>query len=99
MARSARAHARSSERLAAALAMIAGFIDAYGFITYGVYVSFMSGNTTQTGYLVVARPLPPPRFLRWQFCSSLADRSLEPYWRTLRGALANGWCSARSQPR
>jgi uncharacterized membrane protein YoaK (UPF0700 family) len=32
--------------------MIAGFIDAYGFITYGVYVSFMSGNTTQTGYLV-----------------------------------------------
>ena len=37
-------------RLAAALAMIAGFVDAYGMITYGVYVSFMSGNTTQTGY-------------------------------------------------
>jgi uncharacterized membrane protein YoaK (UPF0700 family) len=36
--------------LAAALAMIAGFIDAYGMITYGVFVSFMSGNTTQTGY-------------------------------------------------
>ena len=30
--------------------MIAGFVDAYGFITYGVFVSFMSGNTTQTGY-------------------------------------------------
>ena len=45
-----RAQARSAERLAAALAMIAGFIDAYGMITYGVYVSFMSGNTTQTGY-------------------------------------------------
>jgi uncharacterized membrane protein YoaK (UPF0700 family) len=30
--------------------MIAGFIDAYGMITYGVFVSFMSGNTTQTGY-------------------------------------------------
>ena len=30
--------------------MIAGFVDAYGMITYGVYVSFMSGNTTQTGY-------------------------------------------------
>jgi uncharacterized membrane protein YoaK (UPF0700 family) len=30
--------------------MIAGFVDAYGIITYGVYVSFMSGNTTQTGY-------------------------------------------------
>jgi uncharacterized membrane protein YoaK (UPF0700 family) len=41
---------RSAELLAAALAMIAGFIDAYGMITYGVFVSFMSGNTTQTGY-------------------------------------------------
>ena len=41
---------RSAERLAAALAMIAGFVDAYGMITYGVYVSFMSGNTTQAGY-------------------------------------------------
>jgi uncharacterized membrane protein YoaK (UPF0700 family) len=49
-ARSPRAQARSAERLAAALALIAGFIDAYGMITYGVYVSFMSGNTTQTGY-------------------------------------------------
>ncbi len=49
-ARSPRARARSAERLATALAMIAGFIDAYGVITYGVFVSFMSGNTTQTGY-------------------------------------------------
>jgi uncharacterized membrane protein YoaK (UPF0700 family) len=47
---SLRAQARSAERLAAALATIAGFVDAYGMITYGVYVSFMSGNTTQTGY-------------------------------------------------
>ncbi len=45
-----RAQAQSAERLAAALAMIVGFIDAYGIITYGVFVSFMSGNTTQTGY-------------------------------------------------
>jgi uncharacterized membrane protein YoaK (UPF0700 family) len=48
--RSRRARARSAEWLAAGLAMIAGFVDAYGMITYGVYVSFMSGNTTQTGY-------------------------------------------------
>ena len=48
--RSLRAAARSAERLAAALATIAGFVDAYGIITYGVFVSFMSGNTTQTGY-------------------------------------------------
>jgi uncharacterized membrane protein YoaK (UPF0700 family) len=49
---SKRAQARSAEWLAAALAMIAGFVDAYGMITYGVYVSFMSGNTTQTGYQI-----------------------------------------------
>jgi uncharacterized membrane protein YoaK (UPF0700 family) len=48
--RTGRAQVRSAERLAAALALIAGFIDAYGMITYGVFVSFMSGNTTQTGY-------------------------------------------------
>jgi len=49
-ARLAQARARSDERLAAGLAMIAGFVDAYGIITFGVYVSFMSGNTTQAGY-------------------------------------------------
>jgi uncharacterized membrane protein YoaK (UPF0700 family) len=49
-ARLRRAQAQRAERLAAALAMIAGFVDAYGIITYGVFVSFMSGNTTQTGY-------------------------------------------------
>lgn len=49
-ARFTQAQTRSDELLAAALAMVAGFIDAYGIITYGVYVSFMSGNTTQTGY-------------------------------------------------
>ena len=49
--RSLQTRTRNAELLAAALATIAGFIDAYGFITYGVYVSFMSGNTTQAGYL------------------------------------------------
>jgi uncharacterized membrane protein YoaK (UPF0700 family) len=38
------------EWLAVALAMIAGFLDAYGMITYRTYLSFMSGNTTQAGY-------------------------------------------------
>ena len=32
--------------------MIAGYVDAYGFIAYRTYVSFMSGNTTQTGFLL-----------------------------------------------
>lgn len=47
---SVRSAARGQERLAAGLAMTAGFVDAYGMITYNTYLSFMSGNTTQTGY-------------------------------------------------
>jgi uncharacterized membrane protein YoaK (UPF0700 family) len=41
--------AKGQERLAAILALIAGSLDAYGFMTYQTYLSFMSGNTTQTG--------------------------------------------------
>jgi uncharacterized membrane protein YoaK (UPF0700 family) len=57
--RSLQARTRNAELLAAALAMIAGFVDAYGMITYGVYVSFMSGNTTQTGYQAAAGAFAP----------------------------------------
>ena len=49
-------------RLAICLALIAGYVDAYGLIALGVYVPFMSGNTTQTGSLTgqgkVAAALP-----------------------------------------
>jgi uncharacterized membrane protein YoaK (UPF0700 family) len=61
--RSKRAEVQSAERLAAALAMIAGFVDAYGMITYGVYVSFMSGNTTQAGYLAAEGAFGPASLL------------------------------------
>lgn len=40
---------RGQEWLACTLALIAGYADAYGFFHYQAYVSFMSGNTTQTG--------------------------------------------------
>ena len=40
---------RAEGRLAVSLALIAGYVDAYGIVALGVYVSFMSGNTTQTG--------------------------------------------------
>lgn len=40
---------RGQEWRACALALIAGYADAYGFIHYQAYVSFMSGNTTQSG--------------------------------------------------
>jgi uncharacterized membrane protein YoaK (UPF0700 family) len=40
---------RGEEWRACTLALIAGYADAYGFIHYQAYVSFMSGNTTQSG--------------------------------------------------
>jgi uncharacterized membrane protein YoaK (UPF0700 family) len=35
--------------LAVFLALIAGYLDGYGLLVLGTYVSFMSGNTTMTG--------------------------------------------------
>ena len=52
MPSSVQVSAQAQERLAVFLAMIAGYVDAYGFISYRTYVSFMSGNTTQTGSLI-----------------------------------------------
>jgi uncharacterized membrane protein YoaK (UPF0700 family) len=39
----------AQEQIAALLAMVAGYVDAYGYLTYNTFVSFMSGNTTQAG--------------------------------------------------
>lgn len=44
--------ARSGRRLATCLALIAGYVDAYGLGAFATYVSFMSGNTTQTGSMI-----------------------------------------------
>jgi uncharacterized membrane protein YoaK (UPF0700 family) len=35
-----------------AIALIAGYVDAYGLRVFATYVSYMSGNTTQTGSLI-----------------------------------------------
>ncbi|MFD2940334.1 MULTISPECIES: YoaK family protein [Flavobacterium] len=40
---------RSQEKLAIFLAFIAGFLDAAGFLKWKIYVSFISGNSTQLG--------------------------------------------------
>ncbi len=36
-------------RLAAMLALVAGYVDSYTLLNFQVYTSFMSGNTTQAG--------------------------------------------------
>ncbi len=46
---SSQASVRAQGWRVAVLALTAGYIDSYGFLNYQVYVSFMSGNTTQTG--------------------------------------------------
>ena len=46
---------RDIRQLAASIALIAGFVDAVGFLGYGgTFVSFMSGNSTRIGAHVVA---------------------------------------------
>jgi len=50
--------ARAERRLAICLTLIAGYVDAYGLLAYGTYVSFMSGNTTQTGSMTGQGMLP-----------------------------------------
>jgi len=40
---------REQAWLLSVLALIAGYVDAYTFLNYQVYGSFMSGNTTQAG--------------------------------------------------
>lgn len=40
---------RTQEKLAVFLAFIAGYLDSAGLIKWKIYVSFMSGNTTQLG--------------------------------------------------
>lgn len=42
--------ARRQQRLMMCLATIAGFCDSYGLLHFKTYVSFMSGNTVQTGF-------------------------------------------------
>lgn len=49
MASTMQATLRTEQRLAATLAMVAGYVDAYGLLNFQTYLSFMSGNTTQTG--------------------------------------------------
>ena len=48
----------NEDRLAVTLAFLSGYVDAYGFVHYKIYVSFMSGNTTQASLLASGGHLP-----------------------------------------
>jgi uncharacterized membrane protein YoaK (UPF0700 family) len=88
---------RARARLAVVLALIAGYVDCYGFLTYRVYASFMSGNTTQTGLqageanLALARHnlLPIPAFVVGIFVGTfVVHSSLRHQLRWLLGIVA-----------
>nr|WP_294784625.1 YoaK family protein [uncultured Flavobacterium sp.] len=48
---------RMQEKLAIFLACIAGYLDAVGILKWKIYVSFMSGNTTQLGIALYTEKL------------------------------------------
>jgi uncharacterized membrane protein YoaK (UPF0700 family) len=52
MASSSLASTRVQESVDVLLTLIAGYVDGYGYITYSTFLSFMSGNTTQSGYKI-----------------------------------------------
>jgi len=101
----------AQEALAAILALIAGYVDAYTFLNYQVYGSFMSGNTTQTGlhagqggFAVAAYNfLPIPLFVAGVFSgaliwhSGLAQRS-RLIFGLVAGLLALGLAAAAPGP-
>jgi len=51
------------------LAAVAGYVDAYGLIKFKTYLSFMSGNTTQTGSLLAGGNLLNAKLAITAICS------------------------------
>lgn len=79
-------------RLATALAMTAGCVDAYAFIRYQTYVSFMSGNTTQSGSALGAA--------NWAWAAPALIAIASFLVGVIGGTLlstANRWCSRRAR--
>src|SRR5256885_7292986 len=71
---------RRQRRLAMCLALIAGYVDAYGLSAFGTYVSFMSGNTTQVGSMTghgrLVAAVPPALAILFFVCGSCAGTFL-----------------------
>src|SRR6267378_1012359 len=76
---------RRQRRLAMCLALIAGYVDAYGLSAFGTYVSFMSGNTTQVGSMTghgrLVEALAPALailFFVWGSCAASSRTHARP---------------------
>ena len=74
---------RTRKRLAMCISLTAGYLDGYGLLVLGTYVSFMSGNTTTTGLrtgqanlsLVVSPAVAVVCFLAGSFVGSVVAHS------------------------
>ncbi|MEI9974724.1 MAG: YoaK family protein [Ignavibacteriota bacterium] len=83
---------------AAARAAICGYIDAYTLLSFGVYASFMTGNTTSAGirigqshFTVAAHSLlPVPFFLLGILAATLLAQENERRTRYRLSAIAGG---------
>jgi uncharacterized membrane protein YoaK (UPF0700 family) len=90
--------AREESRRAAALALAAGCVDAYALMTFGVFASFMSGNTTSAGVRAGAASatraahhfLPIPAFVAGAFVAALLFRDVRRSVRPLSGLTLGG---------
>ncbi|MGH7892844.1 MAG: YoaK family protein, partial [Thermodesulfobacteriota bacterium] len=82
---------KDREMLAVCLAAIAGYVDAYGFLTFSTFVSFMSGNTTHAGIKLgehaYALALPAAAailsFITGVFAGTLLTNSRTPHARRI----------------
>jgi uncharacterized membrane protein YoaK (UPF0700 family) len=88
---------RNRKRLAMCLSLTAGYLDGYGLLVLGTYVSFMSGNTTAAGVrtgqadlsLVVSPVIAIAAFLAGSFAGNVVAYSgLRHVHRVLFGLVA-----------
>jgi len=94
--------ARTEARLAICLALIAGYVDACGLRAFGTYVSFMSGNTTQTGvttgegnpWAALPAALAIVFFVAGSFAGTCIARSGLRQWRQVLFGVVGGLLTA-----
>ena len=65
--------------LAVVLALISGYVDAYAYLKYHLYASFMSGNTTQAG-LDLSHELGAAAHRLWPIASFVAGAFAGTLW-------------------
>jgi uncharacterized membrane protein YoaK (UPF0700 family) len=78
---------RRQTRVAICVALVAGYLDAYALLKLGIYVSFMSGNTTMAGlrmgegHLIsaLAPALAIPSFVSGSFAGTWITSSRRNY--------------------